>query len=176
MFVKRGDGVRVQRLIVPDTEEESWTVVDADLLPVEPAERYLAHLAALERSPNTVRSYAYGLRLWWEFLAGRNLAWDRAGIEDVSRFVAWLRAPAPNVVVLDNAASRRAPATVDRHLAAVFGLYDFHARAGLELAASLVAWRRVARGSYRPFLHHATKGRCAPGRSSCGCPGGCRRR
>jgi integrase/recombinase XerD len=151
--------MRVQRLIVPGTEEESWTVVDGDLVPVEPAERYLAHLAALERSPNTVRAYAHGLRLWWEFLAARGLAWDRAGIEDVSRFVSWLRAPAANVVVLDDTASRRAPATVNRHLAAVFGLYDFHARSGLELAASLVAWRRVARGSYRPFLHHATKGR-----------------
>jgi integrase len=29
----------------------------------------------------------------------------------------------------------------------------------VELAASLVAWRRVSRGSYKPFLHHVTKGR-----------------
>lgn len=61
------------------------------------------------------------------------------------------------MVVLDDSVARRSPATVNRHLAAVFGLYDFHARDGVETAAGLVAWRRVARGSY-PFLHHATKG------------------
>ncbi len=33
-----------------------------------PAERYLAYLAAIERSPNTVRAYAVSLKLWFEFL------------------------------------------------------------------------------------------------------------
>jgi hypothetical protein len=49
------------------------------------------------------------------------------------------------VIVLDISASRRSEATVNRHLAAVFAFYDFHARAGIELAASLVAWRRARR-------------------------------
>ena len=37
----------------------SWTVVDDDCCPVEAIERYLAHLVALERSPNTVRAHAH---------------------------------------------------------------------------------------------------------------------
>lgn len=82
----------------------------------------------------------------------------------MARFVAWLRAPADNVVVLDDAVARRSPATVNRHLAGVFGFYDHHARSGVALAASLVAWRRAGRGSYKPFLHHATKGRPVPTR------------
>ncbi len=156
--------MRVNRVVMPRTGETSWTVVDGDLRPIEPAERYLAHLEAIERSPNTIRAYAHGLRLWWECLDQRQVAWDKVGAEDVSRFVAWLRAPAENVVVLDETAARRSPATVNRHLAAVFGLYDFHARSGLEVAADLVAWRRVGRGSFKPFLHHATKGRPVPTR------------
>jgi integrase/recombinase XerD len=32
------------------------------------------------------------------------------------------------------------------------------------LAESLVAWRRVPRGSFEPFLHHVTKGRPVPTR------------
>ena len=137
----------------------SWTVLGDDLLPVEPVEAYLAHLSALERSPNTLRAYAQGLKLWMEFLQGQRVDWAGAGVELVSRFVAWLRAPAVNVIVLDASASRRAPATVNRHLAAVFGFYDFHARAGVALAADLVAWRRVGRGSHKPFLHHVTAGK-----------------
>jgi integrase len=119
----------------------------------------LAHLAGIERSPNTVKAYAHGLRLWFEFLELRSLEWERVGVEDVSRFVAWLRAPADNVIVLDDTAAVRSEATVNRHLAAVFGFYDFHARSGVGVAADLVAWRRVSRGSYKPFLHHVTQGR-----------------
>jgi len=156
--------VRVQRLLVPVTGVESWTVLDDDLVMVQPAERFLAHLSAIERSPNTLRAYAHSLALWFEWLGLRERAWDAAEVEDVSEFVRWLRAPADNVIVLDVSASRRAESTVNRHLAAVFAFYDFHARAGVELAASLVAWRRVPRGSYKPFLHHVTKGRPVPTR------------
>jgi len=106
--------VRVQRVVMPVTAAKSWTVIDDGWMPVEPAERYLAHLAGLERSPNTVRAYAHGLRLWFEFLDRRGLAWDSAGVEDVSRFVAWLRAPADNVIVLDDTAAIRSEAPVLR--------------------------------------------------------------
>jgi integrase len=51
---------------------------------------------------------------------------------------------------------------VNRYLAGVFGFYDHHARTGLQVAAELVSWRRVSRGSYKPFLHHVTKGRPVP--------------
>lgn len=144
--------VLVQRVVAPVSGAVSWTVVDERFVPVEPAEVYLAYLEAIERSPNTVRAYASSLRLWFEHLDGRGVAWDAVGLADVGRFVAWLRSPAEGVVVLDAGASRRAAATVNRHLAAVFGLYDFHARRGVRVAAELVEWRRGGRGAYKPFL------------------------
>jgi len=42
----------------------SVTVVDSDFEPIGPIEPYLAHLVALERSPNTVRAYATSLKLF----------------------------------------------------------------------------------------------------------------
>ncbi|MGH3287279.1 MAG: tyrosine-type recombinase/integrase [Streptosporangiaceae bacterium] len=140
----------------------SWTVLGGDGLPFGPAEAYLAHLTALERSPNTLRAYAHSLQMWLEFLDRQQSGWREAGVEQVSRFVAWLRAPAANVIVLDAGEAARTPATVNRHLAAVFGFYDFHARAGVGLAADLIAWRRTGRGSYKPFLHHVTAGKPVP--------------
>lgn len=156
--------MRVQRLVMPGSGAESWTVVDDAFVPVESVERFLAHLAAIERAPGTVRAYAHSLALWFEFLGLRERSWDAAGVEDVAEFVRWLRAPADNVVVLDASTAARSPATVNRHLAGVFAFYDFHARAGVELAAGLVAWRSVPRGSYKPFLEHAIKGRPIPTR------------
>ena len=80
--------VGVQRVVVPVTGAGSWAVVDGEWALVEPVERCLAHLAGIGRSPNTVRAYAHGLRLWFGFLGARRLVWDGVGIEGVSRFVA----------------------------------------------------------------------------------------
>jgi len=107
--------VLVQRVVMPVSGRESWTLLGDDGEVVEPAERYLAYLAAIERSPNTVRAYAVSLKLWFEFLGRASVGWDEAGVEDVARFVAWLRAPAGNVIVLADGCSAsmttmRAPA------------------------------------------------------------------
>lgn len=154
----------VQKVVMPVTGAVSWTLLGDDGDVVAPVESYLAYLAALERSPNTQRAYAMTLKVWFEFLARVGRPWTEVAVEDVARFVSWLRAPADNVVVLDPDAAVRSPATVNRHLAAVFSFYEHHARSGVEVAAGLVAWRRVGRSSYKPFLHHVTKGRPIPTR------------
>jgi hypothetical protein len=63
-------------------------VLGEDGLPVEPAEAYLAYLAALEKSPNTLRAHAHSLRMWLEFLAGQRVGshFDLTGIAQ-----RWLR-------------------------------------------------------------------------------------
>ncbi len=148
---------------MPVTDAESWTVLDDEGSPVAPIESYLAYLSGLERSVNTVRAYAGSLKLWFEFLAQSDVAWNTAGLDDVCRFVAWLRAPGPNVVVLAEGAARRKPATVNRHLAAVFDFYDHLARSGGGgPGPSLAGWRRAGGRSYTPFLHHVTKGNPMP--------------
>src|SRR5437764_13960183 len=101
---------------MPGSEAVSWAVLDDDGAMVEPAESYLAYLAALERSPNTQRAYATSLKLWFEFLGQVKVAWHEVGVDDVARFVSWLRSPADNVIVLDAGIGRRSPTTVNRHL------------------------------------------------------------
>ena len=152
---RRGGSFRrlsVQAVVTPGTGARSFTVVDDDFEPVEAIESYLAHLVALERSPNTVRAYATSLRLFFEYLAGRQAGWEAVGLEDVGGFLSWLRCPAEGVVLLGPTSARRTEATVNRHLAAVFGFYDFQLRRGVAVADELVSWRRGGRGSYKPFL------------------------
>lgn len=150
--------MRAQRVVMPDGAE-SWTVLDDAGDIVAPVEAYLAHLQALDRSPTTARTYAFSLKLWFEFLSIVGVGFDEAKAQHVSRFVAWLRAPAANVVVLEAGSARRCAATVNKHLAALFSFYDYHARNGVALAKALTEWRRSARGGYKPFLHHVTGGR-----------------
>ncbi len=103
--------MKAQRVLLATSVTESWTVVDAEFVTVDSAERYLAHLTAIERSPNTVRAYAHSLALWLEFLRLRSVGWATAAAEDVSGFETWLRAPAANVIVFDASAARRAEST-----------------------------------------------------------------
>lgn len=140
-------------MVVPGTQAVSWTVVDDTGTPVAPIEAYLSFLVSIERSPHTVRDYAVDLKVFFEFLAEGGLAYDAVRIDDLARFVAWLRAPGADLP----GAVGRAPATVNQHLAAVFGMYDYLARLGVAVSADLVAWRRAGRRSYTPFLYHATK-------------------
>src|SRR5260370_3742815 len=107
-----GGGVLMQGVVMAVSGRESWTLLGDDGEVVEPAERYLAYLAAIERSPDTVRAYAVSLKLWFEFPGQASVGWDEAGVEDVARFGAWLRAPAGNVIVLAGGAGARGPATV----------------------------------------------------------------
>ena len=84
----------VQRMVMPLTGALSWTVLDDSGELVEPVESYLAYLSALERSPNTQRAYATSLKLWFEFLCRVQKDWSQVDVNDVARFVSWLRAPA----------------------------------------------------------------------------------
>jgi integrase/recombinase XerD len=138
---------------MPGTGADSWTVVGPDRVPVEPVERYLAWLTHIERSPNTVRGYAYDLKLYWTFLHASSVRWDEPTVESMGEFTAWLRQPADNVVVLVSGDPRRSRRSVNRTLSAVIGFYEYHERNGLRFASSVIDHTRSGRRSYKPFLH-----------------------
>jgi integrase/recombinase XerD len=155
--------MRVQRVVMADSGRESWTLLGEDLRPVEPVERFLAYLASVEKSPNTIKAYAHDLKDWWSYLAGRGLVWQGATLEDVAGFVAWLRLPPEardgRVAVLPTVEHHCSAASVNRKLAALTSFCEFHARHGVDLAG-LVRMQPAGRGSatsYKPFLHHITK-------------------
>lgn len=157
--------MRVQRVVMPDSGLESWTVLGEDHVPLEPVERFLSYLASVERSPNTVKAYAHDLKNWFSFLSLRELDWRAATVEDVASFVAWLRLPPAardgQVSVLPTVEHHCSGASVNRKLAALTSFCGFHARLGVPLAISLITMAAGRRGSsttsYRPFLQHISK-------------------
>ncbi|MFE1873097.1 site-specific integrase [Streptomyces sp. NPDC059496] len=90
---------------------------------VAPIERYLAHLAWGEKSPNTVKAYARDLKDWSVYLTGRGLDWQSVTLEDVAGFVGWLRLPPQardgKVEVLPAVDHHCAESSVNRKLAAL---------------------------------------------------------
>jgi integrase/recombinase XerD len=148
---------RVRRVTVAGSGATSWSLVGPDRVLVEPVERYLAWLTHLERSPNTVRAYAHDLKLYWSFLAAGGLAWDAPTVESLGEFVAWMRRPAANVVVLVGGKERRERRTVNRALSAVIGFYEYHQRNGQQFASTVIDYARSGRGNYKPFLEGIAK-------------------
>jgi len=153
----------VQRVLMPDSGVESWTVLGDDHVPVEPVERWLAHLTETERSPNTVKGYAHDLKDWFCYLAGRGLDWREVRLENLGGFVAWLRLPPDArdgaVLLLPSAREHLVASSINRKLSALSAFYEFHARHGLDLGELLVTWRPYAgaRTPWKPFLHHVAK-------------------
>ena len=150
-------------------------MLDAGHRVVEPVEQYLEYLRMLGRSPNTVKSYARALALWWEFLTVYDLAWDAVTVEDFGRFLGWLRTgDSPTVVSIERRPARFSEGTVALRVQAVCSFYRYHHYNGVE-AASRLYERVLSRGrAYKPMLEHSPAA-ADMSAASCACRGRGRR-
>ena len=157
--------MQVQRVAVPGSRAESWTVLGDDDIPVAPVEGWLAYLTAIDRSPNTVKAYAHDLKDFLVFLARRGLDWRGVRLEDLGDYVAWLALPPAGrdgaVAVLPSAGPHVGAATVNRKLSALAAFYGHQARHGVDVGELLTTWQAGGwrNGGFMPFLHHVSKGR-----------------
>lgn len=135
-------------------------VLGDDFLPVEPIEEFLAYLRGIERSPNTVKAYAFHLKLYWEYLQSHTLDWTAVSVVELAGFMAWLRVPTPkDVLPMQEVEAKRTESTVNAILTSVCMLYDFHEKTGNAPHIPLY-WSKVMPGRrYKGFLHHITKGK-----------------
>jgi site-specific recombinase XerD len=132
-------------------------VLDDDYLPIEPIQKYLRYLENLERSPNTIESYARNLKLFWEFLQDSHLGWKDITLEKLSDFIHWLRNPNPRVVFLQTQSSKRSEKTINHALTTVAGFYEFHERIGAFEGVDVYRYQFQPRRNYKPFLQGIAK-------------------
>ncbi|MFH5878246.1 tyrosine-type recombinase/integrase [Arthrobacter sp. NA-172] len=149
--------VRVQRVRINDNDI-TWTVLGDDLLPVAVIELFLEHLRQTGCSPNTVKSYARALQLWWQFLGLRDKPWDALVLEDLSGFLAWIRSGVPPGVRLirEPGEHRISDATAAVRLQGVRSFYLFHQWRGADISPSLFS-SHPAGSPYKPFLGHTRR-------------------
>jgi len=159
------ESMQVQRVAMPGSRLESWTVLGDDDVPVEPVERWLAYLTHIDRSPNTVKAYAHDLKDFLVFLAGRELDWREVRLQDLGEFVAWLALPPAGrdgaVAVLPSVEPHVSAATVNRKLAALAAFYTHQSRHGVAVGELLTCWQVGGRGNggFKKFLHHVSAGK-----------------
>lgn len=149
--------VRTQRLTLL-SGERTWTVLGKDHRVVEPAEGYLEFLRSQRSSPNTVKSYARALALWWQYLDAFNLRWDAVTVEDFGGFLTWLRTgDEPDVVSIERRPARFAEPTIAARLRAVISCYDFHLLNGVDVGRDLHRISYRGGGRYKPLLEHVAR-------------------
>jgi integrase/recombinase XerD len=162
--------MHVQRVAIPSSRVESWTVLGDDDTPIEPIERYLAYLTDIERSPNTVKAYAHDLKDYWAFLTFHSLDWRAVRLEDIGEYVAWLQLPPAGrdgaVAVLPFVEAHVGASTINGQLSALAAFYRHQMRHGVDVGELLTTWQlRGRRGGWKPFLHHISKGKPQPRRA-----------
>ncbi len=129
---------------------------------------YLGYLADRRYSPASVRSYAFDLLHFARWLAGQDLALQDVDTDALLRYLAACRAerrPGQHDNVLSLASGRAAgfaPATINRRLAAVSGLFSFRSMRDPAVPSPVPrgpAARRAAVGERAGLLAHLDKPR-----------------
>jgi site-specific recombinase XerD len=123
------------------------------------ANRYLAHLAARGFSPGSVRGYAYDLLNFGRFLAERRASFGDVVATDLFDYLDWQAKPASTAgrkVVRLSTRRGAAPATMNRRIAAVRGLFEYAVIAGVRDDNPVPAARRATglRPKARGMLGH----------------------
>jgi integrase/recombinase XerD len=156
---------QIMRVIEIQTSQDAkrYVVIDDAGEFIVPIVQYLKYLDRIGSARQTLRSYAAALRLYWNFLSQEQLDWQHITLDDLSRFVLWMKLPSGSLKVLpahpvEQARSNR---TINHTLTVVRGFYDYHWRVeevstNLKDKTTTLLPARTRR--YKGFLHHITKG------------------
>jgi integrase/recombinase XerC len=160
---RESDGLRV------DSDGACWLLAGPGSGRFAWVNEYLAYLADRRYSPRTVRSYAFDLLHFCRWLVTDGTALDAVTTDTLLRFLAGCREEilpgqrGGNVVSLRTGrASGYAPATVNRRLAAISGLFAFRTMrdpAAPNPVPRGAAARRTAKGERSGMLGHLARPR-----------------
>ena len=137
----------------------TWLVLDDNYLPIKPITEFIRYLNNVDKSPFTVRSYAYHLKLYWEFLDSKKLDWTNIKLSHLAAFVGWLRElnnQSPQVVDLIEDQTARKPATINVILGCLSSFYRYHNQLG-NTEVTITEPKSLPGNRYKALLHHVYK-------------------
>lgn len=154
--------MRVQEVKL-DNNQRRYLLVDDNGLPIIPVAKYLKYIDNSEKSFNTQKTYAYSLKLYFEYLQEIDVDYRNVNINILSDFVGWLRNPYENnkVINLKPIKAKRSEKTVNLTITVVTNFYDYLYRTE-EINNDMLdkLMKQVFTGShkhYKDFLYHVNK-------------------
>src|SRR6266851_422933 len=155
--------MRVQEILTAD-HQKRYVVVDERGNLIVPVVRYLKYLDSIGRARNTLRSYAHGLKLFFEYLSQQELDYNDVTLDDLGGFVLWLKNPYRSLKVLpvESIVQARANSSINHILTALAGFYDYLWRQddlGSNIPEKTRTYLPAHTRAYKSFLHHISRGR-----------------
>ena len=154
--------MHVQEILIPNGLTR-YIVVHANGDLVLPIARYLKYLDSIGRARNTLRSYAYDLRLYWTYLDHKQMAHNEVTLDDLAGFVLWSKNPYQSldlmpILPVEQARTNR---TINHTLTVIVGFYDYLWRQGDTAADMRETTHQLRQGRHtiKSFLHHIAKGK-----------------
>lgn len=128
-----------------------------DGLPVEPVMKFLKFRDAAGYARNTLKGECIHLMHYFGFLEERGKQYEEVTIDDLARFVGWLKNPdIEKKIVSLRMKPAHAAETINKHVDTVIAFYDYLMRRdGLEnrLSEKLAAFIKNPGPAYRSFLY-----------------------
>ncbi|ACK91074.1 tyrosine-type recombinase/integrase [Bacillus cereus] len=151
--------MKVQKVVVEEKSYPLYILLDKKIEVVEPVKKYIKYLDNTGKAPNTIKTYCYHLKLFYEFMSQRGIGLEDLKFEEMSNFVGWLRNPTGDVKVIDlqPKKAKREETSVNAILNAVTSFLEYLNRTGDFKAIDMT---KEARGrNFKGFLYHISKGK-----------------
>ncbi|WP_017815163.1 tyrosine-type recombinase/integrase [Paenibacillus shenyangensis] len=151
-----------QVIKIPYEGESRWIVVDKHQQMIKPIMKYIKYLDQIGRAANTLKSYAYQLKIYWDFLMDIQQNYESMDLNLLAKFMAWLRNPLPvdKVSYMQSTTAKRRERTINLMVQCVINFYDYLHRIGefeKNIKVALTKQIKRFRHSYRPFLDHTSQ-------------------
>ncbi|MBD8025575.1 tyrosine-type recombinase/integrase [Ureibacillus sp. Re31] len=112
--------------------------------------KYIKFLQTIKKSTNTIKSYAYRLKLYWDYVESYQMDFKKITMDDFVKYVGWLQGNG-NIH-----SKNRSTNTINYNVTAVFGFYNYLARFHSEVLETELDFytESIKKYSYRSFLEH----------------------
>lgn len=145
--------------------EKSYLLVDKDGVPIYPVAKYMKYLDLSGKSINTIKTYCYSLKAFYEFLTITEIDYSEVNFSTLTHFVGWLRIPYNHekIILLSPQKAKRSEKSCNLIVTVVVNYYDYLYRA--EIFANNVTDKLMKQLSsvhiprYKDFLYHVNKSR-----------------
>ncbi len=156
--VKVGGEMKVQKVLVVDKPYPLYLLLDKRYEVVEPVLRFIKYLDNTGKAPNTIKTYCYHLKLFYEYMEQKEIVLDDLNFEELANFVGWLRSPTGDVQVIDlqPKEAKREETSVNNIMNATVSYLEYLGRCGDY--KTIDVFKETRGRNYKGFLHHISKG------------------
>ncbi|MGJ5681529.1 tyrosine-type recombinase/integrase [Staphylococcus equorum] len=136
-----------------------FVVIDDNGNFIKPLNKFLKFKDNSNSARSTIRSYAYSLSLYFDFLKQKKLSYSNVGIDEFAEYIRWLQSPYKKVNIhsIDKQKKVRKIRTINTYLNHVYNFYDYilrHEDYSIKLSNKLKKQFYNNHSGFKSFLYH----------------------